>query len=163
MDEISPLDESDYSFIAQHLDDWWGGRQMAAMLPRLWFKDFSQHSLVIRDESGQPKAFLVGYISNQDSSKGYVHFIGVNPKQRNSGLGSKLYEEFATKLKLHGVSRIEAVTSPMNSNSLKFHERLGFMAIQIDGSLEKPTKSSFFTDYDGPGEDRVLLVKSLKD
>lgn len=161
MNEISQLKESDYSFIAQNLDHWWGGRHMVSMLPRLWFKDFSSYSLVIRDDSGEPEAFLVGYISAQDPSKGYVHFIGVNPEKRNSGLGRMLYVEFATRLEGHGVTRIEAVTSPLNINSLIFHERLGFLAIQRDGSLEIPTKSDYFTDYDGPGEDRVLMVMSL--
>jgi len=39
------------------------------------------------------------------------------------------------------------VTSPGNAESVSFHEALGF---EVDRVVP---------DYDGPGEDRVLLVK----
>ena len=70
---------------------------MAAMLPRLWFKDFSSTSFAIRGSNSKPIAFLVGYISQEDPSKSYVHFIGADPRNRNEGLGRALYEEFAKK------------------------------------------------------------------
>jgi hypothetical protein len=41
------------------------------------------------------------------------------------------------------------VTSPLNQGSLAFHEALGFEVERIAA------------DYDGPGEDRALLVKRL--
>ena len=41
------------------------------------------------------------------------------------------------------------MTSPLNQGSLAFHEGLGF---EVDRIAE---------DYDGPGEDRALLVKQL--
>ena len=44
---------------------------------------------------------------------------------------------------------IRCVTSPANEESVAFHEALGF---QVDRVVE---------DYDGPGEDRVLLLKRL--
>ena len=44
---------------------------------------------------------------------------------------------------------VRCVTSPANEDSVAFHEALGF---QVDRVAE---------DYDGPGEDRVLLLKRL--
>jgi RimJ/RimL family protein N-acetyltransferase len=41
------------------------------------------------------------------------------------------------------------VTSPANTESIAFHEALGFQAERVAH------------DYDGPGEDRVLFVKTL--
>jgi hypothetical protein len=41
------------------------------------------------------------------------------------------------------------VTSPANEESVAFHRALGF---DVDRVVE---------DYDGPGEDRALLVKRL--
>jgi L-amino acid N-acyltransferase YncA len=38
------------------------------------------------------------------------------------------YEAFARKAKALGANRIEAVASPINKTSLRFHESLGFMA-----------------------------------
>lgn len=134
---------------------------MAPMLPRLWFKDFASTSFVIRGDHSQPIAFVVGYISQTDNSKAYVHFIGVDPKHRTGGLGRFLYESFATKVLGLGANRIEAVTSSMNVTSLRFHESLGFMAKERNGVLVLPTQALGHKDFDGLGEDRVLLVKHL--
>lgn len=161
MHEITELHESDFSYISQRLDSWWGGRMMSGMLPRLWFKDFASTSFVIRDEHPKPIAFLVGYIPSTDKGKAYVHFIGVDPDYRAKGIGRSLYQAFETRALELGAKRIEAVTSPLNTNSLKFHETLGFMAKEMDGALVLPTKSSGHQDFDGIGEDRVLLVKLL--
>jgi ribosomal protein S18 acetylase RimI-like enzyme len=161
MFEITQLQVADFPYISQRIDSWWGGRNMAAMLPQLWFKDFSNTSFVIKDHQGNPIAFLVGYQSPQDPAKGYVHFIGVDPGYRNAGLGRMLYENFAQKAEALGATRIEAVTSPVNKTSLEFHERLGFVARQSDGTYAKPTQAQPFVDFDGTGEDRVLLVLDL--
>jgi L-amino acid N-acyltransferase YncA len=131
------------------------------MLPRLWFKDFASTSFVIRGDDSQPIAFLVGYVSQTDKTKSYVHFIGVDSEYRKEGLGRSLYEAFATKALGLGANRIEAVTSPINASSLRFHESLGFMAIENSGDLVSPTQALGHKDFDGIGEDRVLLVKPL--
>ncbi len=161
MYEISQLTEEDFPHISENLDAWWGGRNMVPMLPKLWFKDFTSTSFVIRGDDSQPIAFLVGYVSQTDKTKSYVHFIGVDPEYRTDGLGRSLYEAFATKALGLGANRIEAVTSPINATSLRFHESLGFMAIENSGDLVSPTQASDHKDFDGIGEDRVLLVKPL--
>jgi len=134
---------------------------MVPMLPKLWFKDFAATSFAIRDEKSKPVAFLVGYISQADISKAYVHFIGVDPESRTDGLGRSLYEAFATKALSLGANRIEAVTSPINTASLRFHESLGFLAKEQGGDLVLPTQAIGHKDFDGAGEDRVVLVKHL--
>jgi GNAT superfamily N-acetyltransferase len=159
--EISQLTEEDFPHISQNLDSWWGGRNMAPMLPKLWFKDFAATSFVIRAAESQPIAFLVGYVSQTDKTKAYVHFIGVDPEFRTDGLGRSLYEAFAHKTLGLGANRIEAVTSPFNTTSLRFHESLGFMAKETSGDLALPTQALGIKDFDGIGEDRVLLVKPL--
>ncbi len=161
MREISELKETDFAYISENLDSWWGGRNMVPMLPRLWFKDFSETSFVIRGENLRPIAFLVGYISQVDKTKAYVHFIGVDPKHRSDGLGRSLYEAFETRALNLGASFIEAVTSPANTTSLRFHEAIGFMAKETSGSLVLPTEASGHKDFDGIGEDRVLLVRPV--
>ena len=161
MYEILQLTEEDFPHISENLDGWWGGRNMAPMLPKLWFKDFTSTSFVIRGDDSQPIAFLVGYVSQTDKTKSYVHFIGVDPEYRTDGLGRSLYEAFATKALGLGANRIEAVTSPINATSLRFHESLGFMAKETSGELVLPTQASGHKDFDGIGEDRVVLVKLL--
>lgn len=44
---------------------------------------------------------------------------------------------------------MRCVTSPANERSVAFHEAMGF---EVDRVVP---------DYDGPGEDRMLLVKRL--
>jgi ribosomal protein S18 acetylase RimI-like enzyme len=78
-----------------------------------------------------------------------VHFVGVAPEQRGSGLGRELYERFFAAARAAGRSTVRCVTSPANESSVGFHRALGF---EVDRVVE---------DYDGPGEDRVLLVKEL--
>lgn len=161
MHVITELTEQDFPFVSSKLDEWWGGRSMTAMLPRLWFKDFASTCFAVRGLDNNPIAFVVGYISQVDPTKSYVHFIGVNPINRNQGLGRLLCETFARKVFSMGATRIEAVTSPLNLSSLSFHESMGFMAKEQDGSLSKPTNASKHPDFDGVGEDRVVLIRSL--
>jgi ribosomal protein S18 acetylase RimI-like enzyme len=161
--EISELRETDFTYISENLDSWWGGRNMVPMLPKLWFKDFSDTSFVIRGENLKPIAFLVGYISQVDKTKAYVHFIGVDPGYRSDGLGRSLYEAFATRALDLGANYIEAVTSPANTASLRFHQAIGFMAKDTGGILVLPTEASGHKDFDGTGEDRVLLSKRIRD
>ncbi len=79
-----------------------------------------------------------------------MHFVGVAPDQRGTGLGRDLYERFFDVARRHGRSVVRCVTSPGNDSSVAFHSALGF---EVDRVVE---------GYDGPGEDRVLLVKTIR-
>jgi ribosomal protein S18 acetylase RimI-like enzyme len=140
---------SDYGRVIQHVNAWWGGRDMAPMLPKLFFLHFEGTSFVVEDDDGKLVAFLIGFLSQTDDAEAYIHFVGVAPSHRGSGIGRELYERFFTVAREHGRSSVRCVTSPVNEGSVAFHESLGFVA------------ESVAQDYDGPGEDRVLLVKRL--
>ena len=140
---------SDYGRVIQHLNAWWGGRDMAPMLPKLFFLHFEGTSFVAEDDEGRLVAFLIGFLSQTDDTEAYVHFVGVAPGQRGSGVGRALYERFFAVAREHGRTSVRCVTSPVNEGSIAFHESLGFVA------------ESVAKDYDGPGEDRVLFVKRL--
>ena len=140
---------SDYGRVVQHVNAWWGGREMAPMLPQLFFVHFEGTSFVAEDEEGRLAAFLVGFLSQTDETDAYVHFVGVAPDRRGSGLGRELYERFFAAAGENGRTTVRCVTSPANADSVAFHEALGFVVDRIA------------QDYDGPGEDRVLLVKRL--
>jgi ribosomal protein S18 acetylase RimI-like enzyme len=120
------------------------------MLPRLFFVHFEGTSFVADDEDGRLAGFLVGFLSQADESDAYVHFVGVAPDRRGSGLGRELYERFFAAAREAGRTTVRCVTSPANELSVAFHEALGFEVDRI------------VPDYDGPGEDRVLLVKRLR-
>ena len=158
---IESLTASHYDYIVNRLDDWWDGRNMMAMLPRLWFKDFQTTSFIAMNEDDTPIGFLVGYFSVNDETKAYVHFIGIDPAYRGIGIGSQLYEAFFNLATSSGATFVEAVTSPNNTKSLLFHESIGFKGISPTGEIASPTDTLFHKDYDGLGEHRILLRKNL--
>ena len=143
---IRPLEPADYARVVAVVDEWWGGRSMAAMLPKLFFVHFHDTSFAWA-EDGELLGFLCGFRSQTFPDEAYIHFVGVDPSQRGAGLGRELYERFFAAVAPRSVVR--AVTSPLNERSLAFHRALGFDVERIDD------------DYDGRGESRALLVRTL--
>ena len=128
---------------------WWGGREMAPILPKLFFLHFEGTSFVAEDDEGDLAGFLCGFLSQTNPDEAYIHFVGVSPEYRGEGVGRTLYERFFEEVRHQGRTVVRCVTSPINQESVAFHEALGF---EVDRVAE---------DYDGPGEDRVLLAKRL--
>jgi ribosomal protein S18 acetylase RimI-like enzyme len=128
---------------------WWDGRDMAPMLPTLFFIHFDGTSFVAEDSNGELLGFLCGFLSQTEDDEAYIHFVGVSPEERGGGLGRALYERFFDEARSQGRNIVRCVTSPVNQRSVAFHQALGF---EVERTVP---------DYDGPGEDRVLLVKRL--
>jgi ribosomal protein S18 acetylase RimI-like enzyme len=143
---VRHAEPADYVRVVEVVDRWWGGRPMAAMLPKLFFVHFRETSFVAEDDEGLA-GFLCGFRSQTYDNEAYIHFAGVHPERRGSGLGRALYERFFDAVAPRTVAR--AVTSPVNQRSVAFHQALGFEVDRVD------------KDYDGRGEARVLLVKHL--
>lgn len=140
---------SDYGRIVGRINVWWGGREMAPMLPKLFFIHFEGTSFVAEDAEGELAGFVCGFLSQTADDEAYIHFVGVAPEARGHGLGRELYERFFDEVRASGRSIVRCVTSPGNERSVAFHESLGFEVERV------------VPDYDGPGEDRALLVKRL--
>jgi ribosomal protein S18 acetylase RimI-like enzyme len=140
---------SDYGRVIGRVNVWWDGREMAPMLPQLFFLHFEGTSFVAEDAGGDLVAFLCGFLSQTHSDEAYIHFMGVSPEHRGEGIGRTLYERFFDEVRAQGRTVVRCVTSPGNEGSVAFHEAMGF---EVDRVVE---------DYDGPGEARVLLVKRL--
>jgi ribosomal protein S18 acetylase RimI-like enzyme len=143
---IRHAEPADYASVIGVIDEWWGGRAMAAMLPKLFFVHFRDTSFVA-EADGRVVGFLCGFRSQTFPDEAYIHFVGVAPEQRGGGLGRELYERFFAAVAPRAVVR--AVTSPVNERSVAFHRALGFEVERVD------------EDYDGCGEPRVLLRKLL--
>jgi ribosomal protein S18 acetylase RimI-like enzyme len=143
---IRHAEPADYARVIGVVDEWWGGRPMAPMLPKLFFVHFRDTSFVV-EEDGTVLAFLCGFRSQTYDDEAYIHFVGVHPDHRGRGLARELYERFFAAVAPRAIVR--AVTSPVNERSVAFHRALGFDVERVDD------------DYDGRGEARVLLVKRL--
>jgi ribosomal protein S18 acetylase RimI-like enzyme len=143
---IRHAEPSDYGRVIGVVDEWWGGRPMAAMLPKLFFVHFRDTSFAA-EADGVVVGFLCGFRSQTFDEEAYIHFVGVDPAQRGAGLARALYERFFAAVAPRTIVR--AVTSPLNETSLAFHRALGFEVERVDD------------DYDGRGESRALLLKRL--
>jgi predicted GNAT superfamily acetyltransferase len=146
---IRHAEPADHARVAAVIDDWWGGRSMRDMLPRLFFTHFRETSFVAEEDGGELAGFLCGFLSQTYPDEAYVHFVGVAPGRRGGGLARELYERFFAAARTQGRTTVRCVTSPRNTASIAFHGRLGF---EVEGEIE---------GYDGAGESRVLLRRVL--
>ncbi|MEH7239501.1 GNAT family N-acetyltransferase [Bacillus sp. JJ1562] len=140
--------ENDYFIVMDVINDWWGGRQMTHLLPRLFFEHFQSTSFIVEDEKNSLSAFLIGFVSQTHPNEAYIHFVGVNPELRNNGLARELYNLFFSKVRNLGCETVKCITSPVNEGSIAYHKSMGFSL-----TLEM--------DYAGKGQDRILFSKYI--
>jgi ribosomal protein S18 acetylase RimI-like enzyme len=157
--------EADHARVQATLADWWGhlggpegDLQRALLLPRLFFQHVTDTSTVVEDGDGRLVAFLVGFRSPARPRTAYVHFVGVDPAARGSGLGRRLYVAFFAAMAARGAGEVRCITGPGNRGSVAFHTRLGFALEPGDREVDGVPVHS---DYDGPGLDRVSFVRPL--
>jgi GNAT superfamily N-acetyltransferase len=148
------IEPADYRPIIAVVDEWWGGRNMACMLPRLFFTHFRPTSFVAERE--ERVGFLLGMLSQTFADQAYVHFVGVHPDFRGQGVAVALYEQFFSVARQAGRDTIKLVTSTENTASIAFHLHMGFEAQAGDAEIDGVP---YRRDYDGPGEDRVVFAK----
>lgn len=91
--EIRSVNSLDYYEISPLLNQWWGGRQMADKLPKLFFDHFTDTSF-IAEKDGKIVGFLIGFLSQSNSEEAYIHFVGVHPEYRKHSVGKTLYNKF---------------------------------------------------------------------
>jgi ribosomal protein S18 acetylase RimI-like enzyme len=154
---IRTLTVNDYEPVTAVVDDWWGGRPMRSMLPRLFFEHFNPTSFVVK-EASELHAFLIGFISQSNPSIAYIHFIGVNPASRSLGLGRKLYEHFFEVVRKLGCTDVRCITSPINTGSIQFHRRMGFALLPGSGEVDG---IPVMLNHAGEHQHRVQFLKFL--
>lgn len=152
--------EADYPAIVRVVDDWWGGRKVDFLLPRLWLQHFTGTSWLAETEDGLLAGFLVGFHSPDQPNVAYCQMIGANPNLRLRGIGRALYERFFDDARRAGRGEIRAITWPGNRASIAFHRALGFEVEAGPGS-QNLYGTAAHAGYDFDREDRAVLVRSL--
>ena len=152
--------EADHARIVPVIDEWWGGRHLRSLLPRLWLQHFTGTSWIAEDRDGRIGGFLVGFRSPDHPDVGYCHMIATDPNLRRAGLGRALYERFFADMRALGVTTVKAITWPGNRLSVAFHRSLGFEPEAGPGT-QVLYGTPAHPDYDADGEDRVVFVKRL--
>ncbi|WP_327011105.1 GNAT family N-acetyltransferase [Dactylosporangium sp. NBC_01737] len=157
--------EDDHGRVMAVMDEWWGGLggeagslYRATLLPRLYFQHFTDTSYVLDLPGKDLGAFLVGFVSQSEPGTGYIHFVGVAPALRRTGVGGALYRRFFTDVAARGVRKVHSITGVGNRRSVAFHTRLGFTLEPGDAEVDG---LPVHRNYDGPGRDSVKFVKHL--
>lgn len=155
--KIRSVKSSDYYIISPLINEWWGGRNMSDMLPKLFFDHFTNSSF-IAEKNEEIIGFLIGFLSQSQPDESYIHFVGVHPDFRKHNIGKELYNQFFKVVKQNGCNMVRCVTSPVNKISIAYHTKLGF---EIEKGDKKIGDIEVNTNYDGPNQDRVLFIKYL--
>jgi ribosomal protein S18 acetylase RimI-like enzyme len=152
--------EADYPAIGSVIDEWWGGRKLHLLLPRLWLQHFTGTSWLAEAEDGTLAGFLIGFLSPERPAEAYCHMVATNPNLRQRGIGRGLYERFFADARAAGRSRVTAVTWPGNRLSIAFHRAMGF-EVQAGPGTQNLYGTPACPGYDLEDEDRAVLVRTL--
>lgn len=144
---------TDHQRIISVMPDWWDGRDLRSMLPKVFFVHFCNTSFVVEADN-QLIGFLVGFMSQTDENIGYIHFVGVDPRFRKKGVGRMLYNRFFKQCELNERTIIKSCTSPINKLSISFHQRMGFIIEAGDGEIDGMPVT---LDYLGVNDPKVLF------
>jgi ribosomal protein S18 acetylase RimI-like enzyme len=151
--------EADHARLIRVVDDWWGGRRLHDLLPRLWLQHFTGTSWVAETSDGALAGFLIGFASPDDPAVGYIHMVAVNPNHRRGGIGRRLYDAFADDLRARGVRELRAITWAGNRQSIAFHRAMGFRLDDGPGT-QRVYGTTAYPDYEGDGEDIVVFRRA---
>lgn len=155
---IRHLEERDYDPIITVIDEWWGGRKMSHLLPRIFFIHFRPTSFAVEEGGGSVIGFLAGFVSQTNPEQAYIHFVGIHPEYRRCGLGRELYRHFFDSVRDLGCHTVRCITSPLNKNSIAFHTRMGFEIEHVTG---QHNGVPCVLNYELNGEHQVLFAKNL--
>jgi ribosomal protein S18 acetylase RimI-like enzyme len=152
--------EADYVPIVRVVDDWWGGRKMDVLLPRLWLQHFTGTSWLAETADGHLAGFLIGFLSPDHADAAYCHMIATNPNLRQRGIGGELYARFFADAKAGGRDRVVSITWPGNRTSIAFHRALGF-EVEAGPGTQNLYGTPAYPAYDHDREDRTVFVRRI--
>ncbi len=148
---------TDYETIISVMPMWWDGRDLTHMIMKLFFYHF-QDTIFIAEKEGEIVGFLIGFLSQSAANEGYIHFGGIHPNYRKTGLGRALCQRFFDECKKHGRNVIRSCTSPINKQSIAFHHHMGFEIEPGDSEIDGLPVT---TNYHRKNDPKVLFKKIL--
>ncbi|MBI2780192.1 MAG: GNAT family N-acetyltransferase [Chloroflexi bacterium] len=152
--------EADYPGMVRVIDDWWGGRTMDALLPRLWLQHFTGTSWLAETTASELAGFLIGFHSPDRANVAYCRLVATNPNLRGRGVGRALYERFFDDARRAGRHEVRAITWPGNRPSIAFHRALGFQ-VEVGPGSQNLYGTPAQPGYDFDREDRTILVRTI--
>jgi len=150
---VRAIRESDHEKVTSVVNEWWEGKDMAWLLPRL----FGDTSFAV-EEDRELVAFLIGFVSQAREGEAHIHFVGVRPDKRKEGIGRHLYEIFFEEVRKRRCTKVGCITSPVNKGSIAFHSAMGFSLKESDTEVDGVP---VHRHYEGPDRERVVFEKML--
>ena len=148
---------SDHEKIVSVMPEWWGGRDLSSSVLKVFFIHFS-NTIYIAEINNELVGFIVGFMSQTEENVGYIHFAGVHPKFRKSGIGRLLVQKFYEVCKTNNRSIVKSCTSPVNKLSINFHQKMGCTIEPGDGIIDGVPVTLNYLGKDNP---KVLFKKDL--
>ncbi|MGY1712461.1 GNAT family N-acetyltransferase [Geodermatophilus sp. SYSU D00758] len=131
--------------LAAH-DRFWGVDTRARHDP-LWFDQFGGFGVLARSAGGADVGYLLGVVTTDRLA--VVHLLAVRDDVRRRGLGRALVGWFADLAAGTGARVVQGVARPEDTAALGLAAALG--------AHPHPAP-----DREGPGQDRVVLTRSLR-
>lgn len=148
---------SDHETVISVIPAWWDGRDLSSMVLKVFFVHFNT-TTYIAEIDDKLVGFLVGFMSQSEEQVGYIHFMGVHPGYRRSGIGRLLYERFYEACRAQNRSIVKSCTSPVNKLSIGFHLKMGYSIEPGDGMIDGVPVMLNYLGKDNP---KVRFIKKL--
>ena len=113
----------------------------------VWFHQFGGFGALALDGEGRDVGYLLGAVTADRLA--YLHLLAVRDDRRRCGLGRRLCAWFDDLAAATGARAVQAVTRPGNTAAVALHTALGASA-------------HLSRDHAGPGQDRLVLTRSLR-
>jgi ribosomal protein S18 acetylase RimI-like enzyme len=158
--EVRHLSDEDLAALDARIRDWREERPGRGATGRAWFRHFGGTSWVAETTADRrPLGVLLGFRSADRPAEAVIHLVAVDPAVRRRGIGRHLVDRFAAELAGAGATTIEATSRPDDRMALAFFEAIGF-APQAGPGSTRLYGIPAFADWEGDGEDRVLLLRA---
>lgn len=120
---------------------------------------FLSDTCLVAEVAGEITGVVIAIVNQSSSDEAYIQDLAVSPDSREKGLGAGLLAALEKALCDKGCSRVWLTSEPDNSTAMRLWAIAGFqnnVADYQDGDLWVSR------DLKGPGKDRVVFEKSLK-
>lgn len=159
--DVRHPDEADFASLDARLRDWREERGGRAGAGRLWFRHLGGTGwLAEASRDRRPLGLLLGLRSVDRPAEAVVHLVAVDPEFRRRGIGRDLVERFAGQLAAEGATVLVATCRPDDRIALAFFGALGLEPEAAAGGTRIYGVPAV-EDWDGAGEDRVLLGRRI--
>jgi ribosomal protein S18 acetylase RimI-like enzyme len=155
--KIENCTKDDFNEIIRDINDFWGSDRTLHLHQPYLVNEFGNTAFVIK-RNGIVIAYLFGFFS-QTENLAYVHLIGVREKYQRHGLGKMLYDNFTEIARSRKISKIKAITKPINIKSINFHTKK--IGMTMTGEPDE-NGINVVKNYSGINNDRVVFIKDIE-